>query len=271
MMKKKLALLATPLMMFSLADSAIAGIDCMDLCLTPYVGADAQMRHMGFEKDFGGNALKKNYPQGNFFAGLKFNQYVGVEFGYEASKKKPRSVTHNNSDIVFGSPLQQGEPTDLGFDDTSHSSSKINGWNTNLVGFLPIFCEDNSLQLIGSVGVAQLKIRSKNSLKNVLVITTFDPNTGEPNGTQSITTIGNRDFTKRKAVLRISSGIQNMITDCIGIRALVTWENTAKLKAHGKLISLTENGTSIALSETIRRISKPKNSFNYGLGIFTSF
>ena len=263
MMKKKLALLATPLMMFSLADSAIAGIDCMDLCLTPYVGADAQIRHMGFKKDFGGNALKKNYPQGNFFAGLKFNPYVGIEFGYEASKKKSRKVKHNNSDIVFGAPLEQVEPGDLSVDNTSHSSSKTDGWNANLVGFFPIICEDNSLQLIGSIGMAQLKIKSKNSLDKVLVTTTFDPITDEPTGTEALAEINNRAFTKRKAVLRISSGIQNMITDCIGIRALVMWENTTKLKAHGKLISSGE--------ETTQRITKPKNSFNYGLGIFTYF
>ena len=257
-MKKRLGLLASPLIMLSVAGTAMAD---MDLCLTPYVGVDAQIRHMPFQKNFGGNVLKKNYPQGNFFAGLKFNQYVGVEFGYEASKKKSRKVTHDNSDIVFGEPLEQVDPPFLlGIDHASHSSSKINGWNANLVGFFPILCEDNSLQLIGSIGVAQLKLKAKNTL-SVTEVTSIDV-AGIIPGTETEIHPFNTHFTKKKAVLRLSGGIQNMITDCIGIRALVTWENTAKLKGKGKRIEIGEATFSVV---------KPKNSFNYSLGIFTSF
>ena len=253
--KKTLALFVPSLLMLAAAGTATAD---MDLCLTPYVGVDAQIRHMPFQKDFGGNVLKKNYPQGNFFAGLKFNDYVGIEAGYEVSKKKSRSVKHNNSDIVFGKPLEQNEPPFIpSVENISYGTSKIYGWNANLMGFLPIFCEDNSLQLIGSVGIAQLKIKSKNELKSLETTATLDSITEEINGSTQNTIIFNMHYKKRKAVLRLSSGIQNMITDCIGIRALVTWENTAKLRV--------TTGTKVFNTE------KPKNSFKYGLGIFTSF
>lgn len=246
-MKKPWTLLAAPLVMCAVSNNAFAGLDC---CFTPYVGADAQIRHMEFKRNLGGNALKKNYPQGNFFAGLKLNECVGVELGYTIAGKKSRTVKHNNSDIVFGLPLEQPTPLVPAINSVTHNASKVDGWNLNLVGFYPILCEDNSLQLIGSIGVTQLKIRTKNITEATFVSSTV------------VTETDHIHFKKRKAVLRLSGGVQNMLTDCIGIRALVTWENSAKLSVHGKDINT---------AQVTRFIAKPENSFSYGLGVFTVF
>ena len=246
-----------------LATAGTAAAD-MDLCLTPYVGVDAQIRHMPFQKDFGGNVLKKNYPQGNFFAGLKFNDYVGIEAGYEVSKKKSATKTHNNSDVIFGNRVIQEDPFTTVTSIKSDASSKIHGWNLNLVGFLPILCDDNSLQLIGSVGLAQLKLKSKNLVTFSTSSEDLDPSSGNviftPNTTTTLSS-----YQKRKVVLRIGTGVQHMITDCIGIRGLVTWENTSKLNAKPK----SSNGAPTILPASEK--AKTKNSFQYGLGIFTVF
>ena len=51
----------------------------------PYVGFDAQVRRMSFKGGFGNNLLQHHSPQGNLYAGVKFNEYVGVEAGYETT------------------------------------------------------------------------------------------------------------------------------------------------------------------------------------------
>lgn len=245
-----------------LTASSIASADC-DLCLTPYLGVDAKIRHMDFQKDFGRTLLKNHYPQTNFFAGLKFNQYVGVEFGYEASKKKFHSVQHDNSNIVFGVPLAQADPPYVPrIDNVTYNSSKISGVNANLVGFLPIDCEDNSLQLIGSIGVSQLKIKTKRTLETTFFDAVFHPDTGDITGFQPTIEHFDTHYKKRKTMLRVTGGVQNMLTDCIGVRALITWENTAKLKAPGIRVSTKER---------VEGFTKPKNSLSYGLGMFITF
>lgn len=257
--KKKLGLWVSPLIMLTAAGTAMADID---FCFAPYAGVDAQIRHLDFKKNFGGNALKKNYPQGNFFAGFKFHEYVGLEFGYTVSEKKTAHVRHDNADIVFGAPLAQPRPLIPSVGSSSHSSAKIKGWNANVVGFFPILCEDDSLQLLGSIGVAQLKVKIKHTLT-----TTFNAIDGTQDidiiDTDLLNSTPNKKFHKKyKPLLRISGGIQNMLTNCIGVRALVTWENTAKLKTAGR---------DVASGVTTLTMIKPKSSVNYGLGIFWSF
>ena len=252
---KKLGLWVTPLIMLTVTGTATAD---NTLCFTPYIGVDAQMRHMGFQKDFGGNILKKKNPQGNFFAGLKFNQYVGVEVGYEFSKTQRIIKDSYPNDIIFGQSIPAFSPDVLSVENLHRTFSKINGWNANLVGFLPVLQEKNDVQLIGSIGVANLKLQTKNTLTT----TEVESFIGDPNDTFTIISTKNIFYKKRKAILRIASGIQYKINDCIGLRAMVSWENTSKLKAKAK-DAITE--------KALLGMTAPKNSFQYGLGMFISF
>jgi hypothetical protein len=249
--------------MIATTGTAVANMNVMDCCPSFYVGADAQVRHMPFQKDFGGNVLKKNYPQGNFFAGFKFNDCIGIEAGYEVSKKKSGNRVHAPTDSVFGTSTEPLDPPFLvGISETSHAHSKIQGWNLNLVGFLPVWCEEYHLSLLGSVGLAQLKHKTRNRLTTTETVTIFDAETDEPIGVRNDVFIGNTNYNKRKVVLRLSGGIQHMLTDCFGIRALVNWENTSKLHAQGR---------SVERRVRVDSIARAKNSFIYGLGVFTVF
>lgn len=228
--------------------------------LDAYAGIDAQLRHMPFQKHFGGNVLKHRYPQGNVFAGVKFNEYVGVEAGYEFSKKQRSTKTHPVGDVVFGQPITPAEISPFSITNTSKSraSSKIRGFNLNLVGYLPILCIEYNTQLIGSIGLAALKSRSRNTLTRTEVDQIFfDPITGDPiDGTETNITSTTTSFKKHKTVFKFSAGIQKMLTPCIGVRALVSRENSSKIKARGS------RNTSIA---------KLKHSSIYGVGVFTAF
>lgn len=262
---QKKGYLAMQLALFAAASMATTytAASGLDLCLDAYVGVDAQMRHMHFQKNFGGNILQHRYPQANVFAGFKVNEYVGIEAGYEFSKKQHGTKTHPVGDVVFGEPIPPPDPSLVSIAHASRASSKINGFNLNLVGFLPILCEDNT-QLIGSVGMASLKSRTRNTFTTTAV--TLIPIEVEGETFEipfTVITPTTHQYKKRKPIFRIAAGVQHLTTCCIGIRGLVTWESTAKLKSTGKDVLTAE--------KTPGDIAKPKRSFLYGIGIFAPF
>lgn len=233
----------------------------LDICLDAYAGVDAQIRRMHFQKNFGGNVLQHRYPQANVFAGVKFNDYVGIEAGYEFTKKQRSTRTHRVGEVVFGELIPPNDPIFLSVTHTSRASSKLNGANVNLVMFLP-FCEQYNTQFIGSMGMAYLKSRVRNIFTTTSVSAEFD-DAGDLIGTTTVADAVTHDYKKRKYVPRISAGLQHITDCCVGIRLLATWENTAKLKNHGK----------DALTGTRHPddISKPDKSWQIGLGVFTPF
>ncbi len=71
----------------------------------PYVGVDMQMRHMDFQDGYGDNLLSQHSPQRNLYAGLRLNDWIGAEIGYEATRTKTRNVTLHTGDIAAGVPV----------------------------------------------------------------------------------------------------------------------------------------------------------------------
>jgi hypothetical protein len=217
-----------------------------------YVGIDGQVRLINFKQDYGGNILKNHYPQANVFGGLMFGQNYGIEAGYEFSKQQYTVSRDNPREVVLGRPIPLRDPRNTGIVyDNSYSSSKINGINVNVIGLLPI---QQNIQLIGSIGFANLKLRAKNIFTHT-IITDF------PLLELPITDVysDHVNYNKRKTVLRLSGGIKLRLNDCISMRALLSWENTSKLQA--KAIDSVTKGKVLGMA-------KPKNSFQYGIGLF---
>jgi hypothetical protein len=210
--------------------------------VVPYVGADAQRRSMEFKQDYGKNLTKQNYPQGNVYLGLKLNQYVGLEVGYEFTKTLKKSTTANGTEIRFGQVFFPDIDTINGFD----TKTKIRAFHGNIVGFLPI-SEQYCLQLIGSVGVARAKIK----IVHDVPIENNIPNTAFA--------ADHRVFSKSKWIPKIGLGLQHMVTCQLGVRAMAGWEGTNRFKD----IKPT-NVTSTLVGRT-------KDSFNFGVGLFYNF
>ena len=242
-MSKRLAILAAPVMM--LAASAVTAENQWGF--SPYVGADAQWRHMNFNGGLGDNLFRHDYPQGNFFAGIKLNDYLGIEAGYESTVKKTRTVHLGAGDVSAGAVLIPGTTVQYA------STAQVKGLHANLVGSFPI-SEEYRLKLIGMVGVAQLKAHLKRTATLATVRGNLrNPTAIFPNG---VTTT----FKRRKNVLRLVGGVEHMFCDNWGVRATVTWENTHKLNAYG-------NPQPIVGSTQV----KENNSVAYGLGVFVTF
>ncbi len=229
-MKKTLALLAAPAVL--LAASAVMAENHWGV--TPYVGADAEWRHMNFQNGFGNNLFNHNYPQGNVYVGVQFNEYLAVEGGYEATERKTRTNTLRTGDLTAGVLI--GPDTTVQY----NSTGQVKGLHANLVGLLPI-CDLYRLKLIGLVGFARLKgnfVRTATSLDGDAVDSSVN-------------------FKARKSVLRLGAGLQHMINCNWGVRAMVKWEESKKLK----MIGIENALTSI----------KAKNSFIYSVGAFYTF
>lgn len=235
-MKRKIASYAiTSAIILTSSNSAVANfLDNCNFCLTPYIGAEVQRRTTNYVRGFGDNLYNKNFAQANFFLGLKFCDYAGIELGYETTNKSRRIVNLPKGSTLFGQ--------DEFFSSSWDSRAQLNGWNINLMGFVPL-SENIPISLFGSVGIAILKCRV------------------QPNLTMAV---GNPeliiyDATKTRPVLRLTTGIQYMLLDCLGVRGSIGWENTSKFG----------NFQEPDVKETV--IAKFKDSVNFGLGLFVQF
>ncbi len=210
--------------------------------VTPYAGFDIQWRQMGFKAGYGDNQVKRHYPQANFYVGSTFNEYIGFELGYEKSVKKSRTVLITRGDKDFGHLF-----SDPAFTYTTKVDTTIQGFHANAVGSYPL-SKEYRLHCIASVGLAQLKLK---------VMRNVPTSAGGPNPDAASV---RREFVKTKYVPRLSAGLQYVINEHFGIRAMLTWEKTSKFKN----LKPVNNGTSPLRASV-------KDSTNLGLGIFYQF
>jgi len=234
--KKKLALITT-----SVALVASGNLHAENQWgLTPYVGADVQSRHMNWGKGLGDNLFAHDAMQGNVYVGVKFNEYFGVEGGYESTDKKDRNAKLSSGDINAGIPVASVPFATLQYITTS----RISGHHISVTASAPI-SDEYRLKVLGIVGIASLKA-------SLFRHTTSFVAGGIPLPSPDVI------FSKRKNLLRLGAGLEHMITETWGVRASLIWENTNRLKV---------SGVSRSASPTVQA----KNSLLYSAGAFFNF
>lgn len=239
-MNKKIGLASIIVSFSLLANSAMAAMSegWWD-GVRPYVGFDAQMRRMNYHVGYGDNLLYRQSPQGNIYAGLKFNDNFGAEIGYDATSTLTRDSILTTGQVAAGTPIVAAiSPVEF------KSKSQLRGSHADLVGFYT-FCENWPAQLFGSVGVGfvrgmfERKSISVNNMPSSMV----------------------RSFGKHKAVLRLTGGLQYLWNCNLGTRVSIGYVNTNNIRA------FENDGIP---SSFITQI-KPKDSFVYGLGMYWIF
>lgn len=239
-MKKVLALAVTGSAMLA-ASSAMALVESK-WHFKPYVGIDIERRELNFERGFGDNLFKHYYNQGNLYLGLRIHEYFGIEGGYEAvNRTSHRLGLHPGALLAGGTVPIIINANDI---DIYNSTAKLQGSYIDCIGFFPI-SEKYKLTLIGMAGIARLKAQC------VITLLSIETDFG------SIELRESNVLLKKKNILRFGFGLQHMIKQNIGIRAMLKWENTNKFQ-----IKNPENSI-----QTI----KMKNSFFYSLGTFVTF
>ncbi len=246
-MKKKLALIVPVLLPVLLIGATSVMAD--DSGLTPYVGLDAQLRHMSYKSGFGGNLFNHNYPQGNVYVGLKFNNCIGIEVGFTGGPKRSRDTVLQFGDVNLGTALNT--PLDAIFAPIVYNTStKVSSLHADIIGFYPLGCD---IQLYGSVGASRLRARFTRA--------SVAFSGGSLLGTDSAIP---EKFARSKTVLRLGIGLQQMLTCNVGIRGGINWENTSKLNNITAPISVIPDGS-------FQPVIKLKDSFTYNLGVFWQF
>ena len=202
-----------------------------------YIGADFKWNRVQLTKASGSDLIKRNYPQGNLFAGMKLNKWVAFEGGYETTSKKTKTTAVSNGASFLGDINPIGAPPFL----VNAATMKLSGFHASMVGLYPL-SEHYAIDLMGSLGLGYSKMSS--------TIQFSDPPLPE------ITT---RNFSKRKMIPRVTLGVQQMVSKHLGLRAMLAWEKTSSFK------NLAPTNADSALRMSL------KDSHSLGLGVFYTF
>jgi hypothetical protein len=192
---------------------------------------------MKYMEGMGDNLFKPKSPQGNIYAGLRLNDYVGIEAGYETTPMRTRGVEIQAGERSLGlSPMLPPE---------KHlTKSKIKGWHGAIIGFFPIVDRaDGKLEAMGYIGTIRLKVFNQDIL--------FANKSGPLN---ILTT--SRTFVSRKSLLKLGAGFQYTVNHT-GFRFMLGYENSKRFNR----MAPNEN------AKSQKRLGI-KNSFLMGIGFF---
>ncbi len=127
---KKTLLLAGVACLFSFGANA-ADYNMRDL--RPYIGIDYIYTNANIKKETG---IKKDYNSGAINAGIRFDDYVGLEAFFQQSGERKS---------MKGTPYQ--------------TKSEFYAFGLDLFGYMPIGCD--GFNLVGSLGVANYNVKLK--------------------------------------------------------------------------------------------------------------
>lgn len=198
-------------------------------CMAPVVGVDYYQANMRLKNNWDRFIPKSNYPGATGYIGIRFASCWGLELGYDGSATLSRNF-HVRSDIS-------------GRTINGRAQTRRIGGHLDLMGYLPIDCND-CFELFGAVGYGYIKPKVNFELNR------------ESDRNDLLQTIKG----KGNSVARVGLGANYMMTDCVGLRAKVGYENTSGLKFTAPETEFV--GTSL----------KPfKNSVTWAAGTFLKF
>lgn len=222
-----------------------AEMSAFNFHLTPYGGIDVGIQNLKFESGYGDNLFKKHLPKGNIFVGVKFNDYFGVEGGYESTLERKKELN------IYGNHSYLGtNQVNLSTDYNNYSiKTKVSGWHAGITGEYPLFLrgtQKNPLSLLGYIGIKNTKLKLQSTLNYTQFV---DPMLGRviENQTHAL------NQNNKKTILRLAAGLQYFFHENFGIRILGEWEQISKIKP-------TNQGNPNFYQ------AKLKNSINYSIG-----
>jgi hypothetical protein len=174
----------------------------------PFMGFDYYQVFMKGNRDWG-STFPKSYPGATLYIGTKFHENFGLEIGADWSAKKSQKDNYLQSTFM----KNQTNPTGL----STSTNLKRNGAHLDLITYLPIV---DSLELTGHIGVGWVHPK-------VEIATNFGSSSSQM-ASALVTTTG-----KTKALVRLAIGLNYMVTEMVGIRAKLGWENSSALRLSG--------------------------------------
>jgi opacity protein-like surface antigen len=186
----------------------------------PIIGVDGQYRYMEFQNGFGDNLWKETYPQANLYAGLRFGSYFGFVVGHENSKTRDQTVNLSPGETFLGTNPFVGATAIRG-------SSDIKGTYAQVMGYYPLSFLKSTEVFLG-IGAIHNKIHLEYQF--------LDGSTS-------------RNFNESDTHAKVEFGIQKIICNHFGLRAVAGWENTEEFE-NLKPVENPGAATSVNLHDT---------------------
>ena len=211
-----------------------------------YIGFDAKKRRMHYEKNLGSNIMPKIIPEYGVFAGVKFNEYFGLEFGYEWSKKVTAKAAGKEGDTILN--IQTRE------DEEHHHTLlyKRTGYKLHVIFYTPTLIANKAININAFIAAGYSWQRI--FFHNNLLIKSYVPEPDENLRQQNLVT------SKRTFIIpELKTGLDFTVNTRIHIRPYLGWSRTAKLP---RFEDDYPNKDIYSL--------KHKNSFTYGIELCVS-
>lgn len=228
-----------------LSFSAFSDCDLKEKASCPYIGVNVKILHSDYKKGYGDNLINHNVPQWAVYSGLKLTDNVYLEGGYEHSIQRKRFRKLTPQDTITGHPM----PSSI---NPAYFISKLTlkGPYIDIIKLYQL-SSDKRAHFFLSSGISLLKAKAER--RTVCIHPASIPTYPTPGII--------RKLEGDKLVLRVSMGLQYMVTDQLGFRTSAGWMNTSKLQ-----ICSSDGVCALYYPEI-----KPKDTVNYSLGLFWAF
>lgn len=179
-----------------------------NLDVHPYLGVNIGMKHSRFASNNGGNIFKSNYPVGGLFVGVEFLPELSLELNLESTVSKKKKSYGQEGTYPLGIKLDQN----YNFD------SKARFYSVGMDLFYKFKFQESCNGFRPLIGVGIKKVTAKLSSFYAPSANTLDS--------------AKFDLNKHKSriLLKLSGGVHYDFNDIFGVRGLISWENTSRLK-----------------------------------------
>jgi len=177
------------------------------------------------------------------YLGWRFAPLLGIELGYEWTMRKPKSIVVPIGGIFMGVPNMTGQNILM------TGRIRFKTAHADLNAFIPFRFDEITPEGIVSIGVAGMNpcMQITTEKSAIQARDEFSPQFTPING-------------RSKAVLRVGLGLQTMVLESVGIRALWRFENTSVLRFRNSVLVSSPGNRDIF-----------HNSQSLSLGLFIKF
>ena len=219
--------------------------------LTPFIGLDVGNSKTALQKNYGDKIFRKKATFYNLFTGLNFNEYFGMELGYQRDNKRQATRTLGTGDYCPGGAIILAAMNPIVFE------TSLRMKNTYLGATLqyPIF---DKAKITALFGVARATIDAKHTIVSVHGIVQSQQ--------QIQDNLYARAYKKSKFIPMLRLGAKYQLNEKFALRGGVTWLGTARIK-----INSDQNGQPrpnlLGQPSAPNNSIRLKNSLNYSAGI----
>ncbi len=230
-MRNKLAFLVGVLT----ASSIVPAAHAKQYFNEPYVGVEIIQTNQNFKTGYGKKLFKKNPQNYALFAGFKFSEHFGTEFGYAFQPKKTRGFEQ----LVAGDQIPGGIPIEGdAFNNFTNISYKSSNPYLGLFGEYVTHISKCKVRLQAILGASMSRV-------NAQYVRASDNLGAIPNGL--------RTYSKSKLIPMVKLAAIGEMTNNVGVRVSLNYSNMSAFK--------------IVSAQNSSAIIKMKDSYGVGLGL----